>query len=207
MAPDTSSISRRVLAAATRASKSVGSIVPEPDSRLGRSPRVSSRLAPRADSAEMSTRIGKEAQLRSNFSRLQQRMLVVGFELERFLVEGCRFREKPLVVQVVGNADELIDGFVRLSGAQVQVAEQIRRVPVVRMFVDHAHVFCDGSVDLALPQQFLSVSERCRAIDAHCAIWAYHCGRGGLIPQEQDSSPCPPLRVAKGKAALARTAS
>ena len=140
---------------------------PDSDAHFGGSSRVATCPAALDHGAEMRTRIGIKALLRRNFTRLQQRMLMIGFQFEDLLVEGRPFREKPLFAQVVGDADELIDGLVGLSDAHVQIAEEIGGIPVARLVLDHAQVLCNRGVDLSLPHQFLSVPERCRTVDGH----------------------------------------
>src|SRR6266571_2523041 len=73
-------------------------------------------------------------------------MLLVRFQLEYFLVECGRLGEKSLFAQAVGDADELLDRSIGFRGADV---------------------LRDCGVDLPLPQEFLSVPERCRAVDGH----------------------------------------
>src|SRR6266567_749326 len=111
-------------------------------------------------------------------------MLLVRFQLEYFLVECGRLGEKSLFAQAVGDADELLDRSIGFRGADVEIAEHVGRVPVARIVLYHAYVLRDCGVDLPLPQEFLSVPERCRAVDGHgvrVSQWYQTGSEGGTI--------------------------
>ena len=118
----------------------------------------------------MRTRIGIEALFGGNFTGLQQRLLLVGLELEDFLVERTGLGEESLLAQAVGNPEELLDGLVASARADVQVAQHVGGIPVPRIVFDHPHVLRDRGVDLAQPQQFFCIPERRRAVDGHWGL-------------------------------------
>jgi len=96
-----------------------------------------------------------------------ERVLVIGFELEDFLVDRAGLGDRALVVEVVGDLHELIDRLVDLPGTRVEIAERVLRVPVVRLILDDADELRDGSLELPLPDQFLGVAKCNSAIYGH----------------------------------------
>ena len=94
-------------------------------------------------------------------------MLVIGFELEDLLVERAGLGGRAFVVEIVRDLDELLDRLLGVATAHVQIAEGVLRRPVVRLILDDAHEFRDRGVDLALPDQLLSVAQCCSAIKCH----------------------------------------
>ena len=94
-------------------------------------------------------------------------MLVIRLQLEDFLVDRRRLRQEPVGAYAIGDADELLDRLVHLTEARVQVADQIRSVPVPRLFGDDAQVLRNGSLELALADQLLRIAQCGGAIDGH----------------------------------------
>ena len=78
----------------------------------------------------------------------------------------------PSSLRLLAISHELLDRLVDLAGAHVEVAERVRRVPVARLFLDQAQVLRDGSIELALPEQFLGVAECGGAINSHGGIYS-----------------------------------
>ena len=137
------------------------------DLRLQRAALVAARVAQLDQGVQVRARVGVEPLHREDVGDLQQRVLVIRFELEDLLVERAGLRHLAFVAQVVGDLDELLDGLLRLAGAAEEIAERVLGGPVLRLILDDAHVLRDGSVDLALPDQFLGIPERGRAINGH----------------------------------------
>ena len=121
----------------------------EADRDFGRALAIAARLAPLGDLQEELLRVGERALLGGEIARLQQRVLVVGLELEDLLVERRRLWIEPLVREVIGDAGVLLDAFLELLGADVEVAQGVGAVPVARLGLDDLDVLGDGGVDLA----------------------------------------------------------
>src|SRR5439155_5717768 len=118
-----------------------------------------------------------------------QRVLVVRFDLEDFLVERAGLGHLAFVAQVVRDLDELLDGLVGLPRARVHVAERVLRGPVLRLVLDDAHVLRDGGVEFPLPDQLLSIPKRGGAIDWHLFNQSYQTAlEGGTIACARRSS-------------------
>ena len=97
-------------------------------------------------------------------------MLLIGLGLQDLLVEGAGLLEKPFCVEMVGDADELLDCLVGLPATQVQIAQDVGRVPVARLIFDDAHVLPNGLIQLPLSEKLLSVAQRRGAIDGHVVV-------------------------------------
>ena len=108
---------------------------------------IAARLAPLGDLQEELLGVGERALLGGEVARLQQRVLVVGLELEDLLVERGGLWIEPFVGEVIGDARVLLDALVELLGADVQVAERVGAVPVARLGLDDLDVLGDGGVD------------------------------------------------------------
>jgi len=94
-------------------------------------------------------------------------MLVIRLQLQDLLVERSGLRQESFFVQMIGDADELLDRFVGLAGALVQVAEDVRGIPIARLIFDNAKVFRDGRLHFPLTEQLLSVAQDGSAVDGH----------------------------------------
>ncbi len=93
--------------------------------------------------------VGQRALLGGEIARLQQRVLVVGLELEDLLEERRGLRIEALVREVIGDAGVLLEALLDLLGADVQVAKRVGAVPVARLGLDDLDVLGDGGIDLA----------------------------------------------------------
>ena len=85
----------------------------------------------------------------SALAGLQQRVLVIGLELEDLLEEREGLGIEALFREMIGDARVLLEAFVDLLGAHVQIAERVRAVPIAGLGLDHLDVLGDGHVDLA----------------------------------------------------------
>ena len=88
-------------------------------------------------------------------------------QFEDLLVDRARLRQEPFFAQAVGDARELLDRLVHLSGADVEIAERVGEVPVAGLIFDETQILRDGRFDLALAEQLLSVFECGGAVDGH----------------------------------------
>ncbi len=100
-------------------------------------------------------RIRREPLPRGDLGQLPKRMFVVGFGLERLLVQRRGFRKHAVGQQMIGNPGELGDRLVNVPGFQVEIAERIDRGHIARLILDQAHVCFGGSVELSLAEQLL----------------------------------------------------
>ena len=121
----------------------------EADRDFGRALLVAARLALLGDLQEELLGVGERALLGGEVARLEQRVLVVGLELEDLLVERRGLWIEPLFGEVIGNAGVLLDALFDLLGAHVEIAQRVGAVPVARLGLDDLDVFGDGGVDLA----------------------------------------------------------
>ena len=129
--------------------------------------RIAARAPAVSDCGQIPARVGVKPETGCNLSGLQQRMLVVGLQLDNLLVEGARLRKKSLEAEAVGDAGELFHRARDVTGAHVEIAERVRGGPVARLVFDQAGVFRDRGFELSLPQQLLSVAQRRGAVDWH----------------------------------------
>ena len=129
--------------------------------------RRTATAPPIGDCGERLARLDEQPLPGRHFRRLQHRVLVVGLDLQDLLVERAGLREKSLCVQMIGDANELLDGLVDPAAAHVQIAEDIRCVPVARLILDDAHVLRNGLIELPLAEKLLGVAQRRGAIDGH----------------------------------------
>ena len=91
--------------------------------------------------------VGQRALLGGQVAGLDHRVLVVRLDLEDLLVERRRLGIEPLFREVVGDAGVLLNAFVDLIGAYVQIAKRVGAVPVARLRLDDLDVLGDGRVD------------------------------------------------------------
>ena len=117
------------------------------------------------DRVEVGASVGEEPLSCREISRLHQRMLVIGLQLDDLLVDGGGFDALPLRVQRVGNLDEPFDRLVDLAGARIEVAEGVCRAPVGGLIGENAEVLCYGSFNLSGAKQLLGVSDGFVAIE------------------------------------------
>ena len=134
---------------------------------LGDAPFVAPRAPPLGDCIQVRARLDQQPLERSDVRRPHERMLVIRLQLEDFLVDRRRLRQESVGAYIIGDADELLDRLVHLTEARVQVADQIRSVPVPRLFGDDAQVLRNGSLELALADQLLRIAQCGGAIDGH----------------------------------------
>ena len=107
--------------------------------------------APQLDErVQVSPRVGVQPLAPQDLGDLQEPVLVIGLELENLLVDRAGFCNRAFVVEIPGNLHELLDGFVDLPGAGVEIREGILAVPVSRLIFDEAHEFRDGGVIIGL---------------------------------------------------------
>ena len=125
----------------------------KPDTGHRGAASIAGGLALLDDGVQVGAGIGIEALAGDEIRGLQQRALMVGLELEDLLEDGRGFDELAFFAQRVGDLQELFDRLVDLAGARVEIAERVRRVPVVRLVFDNAQVFCDSGFEFALPKQ------------------------------------------------------
>src|SRR5262249_32170812 len=129
------------------------------------------RVAPAAaeirDRIEVAARVSQQSLAGRDLGALDERVLVFGFDLEDLLVEGPGFREESLFAQAVGDAGELLHRLVALTGADVEIAEDVGGVPVARLVLDDAQILCDGLIQLPLSEKLLGVAQRDNPIEGH----------------------------------------
>src|ERR1051325_768513 len=99
----------------------------------------------------------------------------IRLQLENLFVERRGLRIKAFFVQVIGDADVLVDGLVGLLGANVEITERIGGVPVVGVLLHDAQILRNGGVELARPEQFLGVAKRGGAVDGHFSKGLWSC--------------------------------
>ena len=92
-------------------------------------------------------------------------LFVVWPDFEDLLVERRGFRVETLAHQVVGDAMVLPERLIHVSGAEVQVAEEIGGVPIPGLFLDNSDVLADGGVEAALAKEFFAFFQRAVAIE------------------------------------------
>ena len=134
---------------------------------LGGASLVASRAAALGDCIQVRACVGQQPLACSDLGRPHERVLVIRLQLEDFLVDRGRLRQEPVGADTIGDADELLDRLVHLTEARVQVADQIRRVPVARLSGEDAQVLRNGSLELALADQLLRIAQCGGAIDGH----------------------------------------
>src|SRR4029078_10111243 len=74
----------------------------------------------------------------------------------------------------------LPERLIHVSCAEVQVAEEIGRVPIPGLFLDNSDVLADGSVEAALAKEFFAFFQRAVAIEGQ-----------GRSPQGRDAGERP----------------
>ena len=74
---------------------------------------------------------------------------LIGLELEDLLEERQGLWIEALFREVIGDARVLLEAFVDLLGAYVEIAQRVGAVPVARLGLDDLDVLGDGGVDLA----------------------------------------------------------
>jgi hypothetical protein len=139
----------------------------EADANLGRPVKVAAREPAFRDRVQKGPGIDEHALLRRHLARLQQGMLVVGPDLDDLLVERRGLGPETFAAEAVGNARELLDRLVALPGAHVEIAENVRGVPILRLILDDAQVLRDGRFELPLPEQLLGISQDQWTINRH----------------------------------------
>src|SRR5262249_18765853 len=119
--------------------------------------------------------------------KVQLQGFVVGGDLEDLLVESRRLRIKAFLAEVIRDPAVLRYGLVGLAGADVQVAERIRGVPVARLILHDAHVFRNGALEAALAKQFLRLLQSVFAIEAqNVSVGSAPLSPRGLSCQDLD---------------------
>ncbi len=109
--------------------------------------------------------VGNASLLGGHVGRLHERVLVIGFDLEDLFIERASLGVKALLSEVIGNARVLGDALVDGIGANVEIAECVRAVPVARLLFDNPDIFGNGRVDAALTQGFFGVFESTFSIE------------------------------------------
>ena len=94
-------------------------------------------------------------------------MLVIRLDLEGFLVECRGLCKKAFGQLVIGDSNELRDRVVVLPRPEVQVAERVDRVPVLRLVFHKTHVLLDRSIELSLAEQLLRLFQCRVSINCH----------------------------------------
>ena len=140
------------------------------DSDLGKAALVSAGSTALAERLQERSRVEQQALTRGDLSGLEQCVLVVRLDLQDLLVERDRLRKKSILVQAVGDAGELIDRLVDLSGADVQIAEDVGGIPVARLILDDEEILRDRRIRLSLPEQLLGVAQLGSAVDGHSSV-------------------------------------
>ena len=123
------------------------------------------RRSPRAERYD--ARIGQQTELTRNLGRAKHGALVVRRDLQNLLVDRRGLRQEALVAELLGDSDELLDRRLHLPGADVQVAQEVRGVPVAGIILDDAQVFGDRQVELPLTKQLLGVAQYGSPFDWH----------------------------------------
>ena len=86
-------------------------------------------------------------------------MIRVGLELEDLLVDGRRPGVEAFSTEARGGRTKLLDGEVGAPGAHVQIAEEVRGIPVVRLRFDETAVLSDSLIQLALAYQVFRLAK------------------------------------------------
>ena len=105
------------------------------------------------DRMQICARIDDQLQRRRDIRRLQQHLFVVRVNFQNFLVDGAGLRQKTVLAQAAGNAPVLDDRLVGLPGSQIEIAQEIRRVPITRLVVNDAAVGRDRLRQFALDRK------------------------------------------------------
>jgi hypothetical protein len=123
----------------------------ELDLHLGGAFLVATLLAAIADGLEELLGVGESTLLGGDLTRSEQRVLIVGLELQDLLEEGGGFRVETLGFEMVGNPRELRDASIDLSSPHVEVAKSIGRIPVTGVRLDYLLVLGNSDIDAPLP--------------------------------------------------------
>ncbi len=139
----------------------------EPNANFRRTTVIASGRTALGRRLEIRIGINQQSLAGCDFSGLGQCVIVVGTDPEDLLVQSSGLRQETLPLQMVRNSHELFDRLVVLSGADVQITQDIRRRPIFWLLVDDASVFRDGRFQLALLEQLLGTSQDGGTIYGH----------------------------------------
>jgi len=141
--------------------------LPQPDPRFQFPATIAAGAAFLGHRLEIRAGVHQQPLTSGDLSQVPHGPFFVGLDLQDLSVQRDSLRKEPFVGQVIGDAGIFRHGFVRLAGAEIQVAKSVRRVPVRRLGLDHAAVFGDGQIELALPEQLLRFSQGSIAVKWH----------------------------------------
>jgi hypothetical protein len=102
--------------------------------------------------------------------RAQQHDFVVGTDFENFLVERSCLGPETLAAKVVGNANEDGHRFVYLARSKIQIAQDIRRIPIARLVVEEAAIFRNRLFQLSPLQELFGIAKERVTINGHESI-------------------------------------
>src|SRR5262249_46220057 len=118
----------------------------------------------------MCSRFGEQSLTCGYLRGLEQHVLVLRTKLQDLLFERGRLRQHAVLAEAVGHAYEQLDGLVRLTVAQIEIAERVRCIPVTRLIVDDAAVFRDRLIQLALLDERLGIAKQRNTINGHESV-------------------------------------